>query len=438
MPVGAGAPNRMGDVLQIGKKIAGKPAALWVGFLLVHAWLGYLGLTHPALPFGDVTLVYRPWVENALAGNVVGISQPWVYPIVALLPMLAAMVLGPDLYAEGWLLVVVVTNATVLAFILSRGRPGGSGSGIRMRAAWWWLLFLFLLGPVALGRIDVMTVAIAMAGLLLAQSRPGVAGMLLAIATWIKVWPAALAAVVVLTVRKRGIAALAAVGTGVVIAGIALLLGSGANLLGFVSQQTGRGLQIEAPVSTIWMWLAYADPQAWHVYYDTGILTFQVSGPGSEAASALMTPLLVVALAAVLGLGYVIVRSGARATHVLPPLSLAVVTALIVFNKVGSPQFVLWLAAPIVLGLVSMGRRFRLPATLAAVIAGLTQIIYPFAYDGLLNRDPVVIWVLTLRNLLMIAMFVLAIVLVWKSRRVVGRKPAAAIEPAVEEPERRT
>jgi hypothetical protein len=423
----------MGDVLQFARKLAERPTALWVAFFLVHAWLGYLGLTNANLPFGDVTLVYRPWVENALTGNVVGITEPWVYPIVALLPMLAAMVLGPDLYAEGWLLVVVVTNASVLAFLLSRGRPGGSGNRIRMRAAWWWIAFLLLLGPVALGRIDTMTVAIAMAGLLLAQTKPAVAGMLLAIATWIKVWPAALAAVVVIAIRKRAIAAIAAVGTGVVIAGIALLLGSGANLLGFVSQQTGRGLQIESPVSTIWMWLAYANPGSFRVYYDTQILTFQVTGPGSEAASAIMTPLMVVALAAVLLLGVFVVRTGARATHVLPPLSLAVVTALIVFNKVGSPQFVLWLAAPMVLGLVSTGRRFQVPAIVAAVIAGLTQILYPFAYNGLLYGDPITIGVLSARNLLMVALLVIAIRLVWQSRRAPSRSSAAGHAPILEE-----
>jgi hypothetical protein len=38
---------------------------------------------------------------------------------------------------------------------------------------------------------------------------------------------------------------------------------------------------------------------------------------------------------------------------VLPPLVLAITTALILFNKVGSPQFVGWLAVPIVFGLVA-------------------------------------------------------------------------------------
>jgi hypothetical protein len=410
-------PNRIGGVLQTVRRIAVAPSALWSGFLLVHAWLAFVGLTNATLPFGDVTLVYRPWVENALNGQIVGINEPWVYPVVALLPMLAAMVLGSQLYIVGWLMVVIVTNAAVFAYLLSRGRLGGSGNLLRVRAAWWWLGFLLLLGPVALGRIDVMAVAFAMVGLLVAQSRPTVAGAMLAIATWIKVWPAALVAVVVITIRRRVGALVAALVTGAAIGVGALLLGSGWNMFGFVTEQSGRGLQIESPVSNIWLWIAARDPGAAQVYYDRDILTFQVTGSGSDIASAWMTPLMVVALAAVLLLGVFVVRTGAFPTHVLPAFSLAVVTALIVFNKVGSPQFILWLAAPVVLGIVSMGNHFRAPALIVAGLALLTQLIYPFSYDQLLLLNPAALILLSLRNILLIVLFGVAVRMLWQSRR---------------------
>ena len=44
-----------------------------------------------------------------------------------------------------------------------------------------------------------------------------------------------------------------------------------------------------------------------------------------------------------------------------PPLSLAFVVVLMLANKVGSPQFATWLAAPIVLGLVYRPARFAVP-----------------------------------------------------------------------------
>lgn len=178
----------MGDVRQWLVTISTRLTALWAVFLVVHLWLAYVGLTSPTLPWGDVTLQYRPWVERALGGDVVGVSEPWVYPLVALVPMIAAMVLGPELYGVGWFLVVLVTNAVVLAFLLARSGPGARLAPLKVTAAWWWLAFLLLLGPIALGRIDATTVAIAIIALLIAAKRPLVAGVLLAVATWIKVW----------------------------------------------------------------------------------------------------------------------------------------------------------------------------------------------------------------------------------------------------------
>lgn len=396
---------------------------LWLAFLGVHIWLAYVGRTSALLPFNDVTQVYYHWVTEALDGNIVGITEPWVYPSVALLPMLAALVLGPQLYLVGWLIVVLVTNAAVFAYLLSRGRQGGAGSLLRVRAAWWWIGFLFLLGPVAIGRIDVMAVAFAMVGLLVTQSRPAVAGGMLAIATWIKVWPVALIVVIVIAVRRRG---RALVGAAIVGGGTAvgiLLLGGGANIFGFITQQTGRGLQIESPVSNIWLWVAAVNPAVAKVGFNSEIVTYQVTGVGTESASQLMTPVMILAMAALLVLGIYVVRTGAFASRVLPAFALAAVSGLIVFNKVGSPQFILWLAAPVVLGIVTLGSHFRLPAILTAVLALLTQLIYPTFYNQVVMLNTGALLLLSLRNILLIALFAVAVWMLWQSRRLPRKAP---------------
>ena len=86
---------------------------------------------------------------------------------------------------------------------------------------------------------------------------------------------------------------------------------------------------------------------------------------------------------------------------------------MILFNKVGSPQFVTWLAVPIVLGLstaaTGRGTSFRFPAALALVIAGLTQLIYPYLYDQLLALNVWMLLVLSVRNLLYLALLVWAV-----------------------------
>lgn len=372
---------------------------LWCGFGLVHVFVSWLCLVAEGLPLGDVVLVYRPWVEQAASGGPIpAIDEPWVYPILAIVPMLVPLLFGSAGYGLGWLILVGVSNAAAFVVLLGNGH-----SRPRLIAAWWWLAFLLLLGPIALARIDSITVPIAIVGLLWVAGRPRVAAVLLTLAAWMKIWPAALIGAIVLAHRHRGQVLVAAALTSVVVLGTGLLLG-GANALSFVTEQTGRGLQIESPIGNAYLWLAVLRVPQSFVYYDRDILTFQVTGPGVDTAIALMTPLLGLAVAGAVLLGVLAVRSGRALVQVLPPLSLLFVLVLIVFNKVGSPQFAMWLAAPVILGLVLERRRFLVPAALTLVIAALTQLVYPYLYLWLLNVDPVLVSILTVRNVAYLAL----------------------------------
>lgn len=389
---------------------------LWAAFVLAHLWLGLLNLDPRFNAMGDVTSVYRFWVDQFVVNRfLVGIDSQWVYPILAFVPMLVALAFGGTLYGSTWLSMVMVLNVVAFGVLTGWGRRRDHNA-----AAWWWVVFLFAIGPIALGRIDSVTVPIALVGVLLLGTRPRVAAFVLTIGAWIKVWPAAIVAAVVVASKQRFPLAVTAVVTSLVIISIALLFGSGSNVLSFVTQQTGRGLQVESPVSTIWMWMAATGVPGATVYYDTGILTFQVDGPGAGIASALMTPLLAVVALAICGLGVLAVRRGATTTELLPPLSLALVTAFIVVNKVGSPQFESWLVVPVVLGLVTAlrgGMPFRVPAGLALVIAALTQVIYPYLYGQLLALDPLMLVALSARNLLLVVLLGWAVLAIARTGR---------------------
>ncbi|MBG6054637.1 hypothetical protein IWX81_001027 [Salinibacterium sp. CAN_S4] len=377
---------------RVGNRILASRTAIWLAFVLVHGWLAWLCLYGRHDGMNDVSGVYRQWVEQALGGGVVvGIDTAWVYPILALVPMLAAAVFGTTQYVAAWVGLVVIINAVSFAFLVA---------GPRIRGAWWWLAFLLLLGPIALARIDAITVSFGVIGVLLLSTRPRAAGAVLAVATWVKVWPAVLIAAALVTLRHRSRILLSGVVVSAIVVIVALVLGSGAKVFSFITEQTGRGLQIEAPFTTFWLWAAFSGQPGASVYFDRQIITYQVTGVGVDVASAVMTPLLVIVVAVVLVLGIRAVRGGALATDVLPVLSLALVVALIAFNKVGSPQFIGWIAVPIVLGLVTAGVAFRTPAALALVIAGLTQIIYPYLYGYLIELHPAMLLALTARNVL--------------------------------------
>lgn len=402
------------------------PLAVWVAFVLVHLWLGVLNLRPEGLPMGDVTYTYKFWVEQSLTNDyTVGIDGVFVYPIVALVPMYAAWIFGPELYGNTWLALVFVLNAVAFGVLTGWGFRRD-----RLAAAWWWVGFLLLLGPIALGRIDSITIPIAIIAVLILASRPGAAGVLLALVTWTKVWPAAILAAIVVATRHRLTVIWASVAVSVGVVGIALLYGSGTNVFSFFTQQAGRGLQVEAPVSTLWLWLAKAGVPNTYVYYDQGILTYQIQGDGTDAASQIMTPVLAVVAVVVVLAGLFATWRGASAAHVLPPLALALVTTLIAFNKVGSPQFVSWLAVPIVLGIVTAkiggGVNFTVPAALVLTIAALTQVLYPYLYPYLLGLDTFMLIAITLRNALYFVLLAWAIFTLWNLE---PESPARTNEP---------
>ncbi|AZS40959.1 hypothetical protein CVS54_02304 [Microbacterium oxydans] len=387
-------------------------AVLWFAFLLAHLLTAWAGWVYPSQPMGDVVLVYEPWASSALDGGpIVGVTETWVYPQLALMPMLVAKMLAAPLvpllgvsgaYLIGWAALVVIVDAVAFGVLVGR-----SPSRPRRVAAWFWCAALLLLGPIALYRIDAITVPIAVIGGLWLVSRPVVGAALLTVGAWIKIWPGALvlAAVIALRARMRVLFAALAVTAGVVAA--LLVLGADSEILGFLTEQTGRGLQIEAVAATPFLWLAVTG--AARIEYSFEILTFQITAPGVDAVAAVLTPLMAVCVLAVAAVGALKAIRGARFTRLFPPLALALVTLLIVTNKVGSPQFQTWLIAPMILWLVLDRVRARVPAVVVLALCLLTCLVYPIGYDALLRADTLSVAVLTVRNALLIVLLVLGI-----------------------------
>ncbi|PCN46901.1 hypothetical protein Csp2054_15020 [Curtobacterium sp. 'Ferrero'] len=385
-----------------------EPVLFVTAFVGVHALLWWLAVTVPNQPIGDVTITYRRWIETGQQAHFwVGIDEDWVYPILAIVPMAVAALGGVSSIATGWLLLMVVLDAAACALLWRHHTAVGP---VRLRAVWWWLLFLLALGPIALGRIDTVATALALAGVAFVASRPAVASVLLTAAAWTKVWPAALVGVLVLLRRgHRGAVLGGALVTTALIVLVDVLYGGAAHLFSFVGEQGTRALQIEAPLATPFLWAAAAHVPGAAVYYDHEILTFEVSGAGTHAAAAVSTPLMALAVVAAVLLALLAVRRGAARAEAAPLLALVLVAALIATNKVGSPQYVGWFAVPIVWGLVAgpgSARRFLPVAVVALPMAFLTQLVYPGYYDQVLTVQPWILVVLTVRNVLEVALLV--------------------------------
>ncbi len=393
-----------------------RPAVLWLAFVLVHAWLLWLsGIVVPEA-LGDVTGIYHFWVLGGLSGRyLVGVTTPWVYPVLALIPLFAPVLAGANNYLWGWLGMVTILDAIGFGVLIHWWRPRAP----RARAAWWWMGALVALGPIAVGRLDTPVTPLAICALLFVLTRPMLAGALMAVGAWIKVWPAAILLAAIALVRRRLALLFGAVAVTLVVVIVDLALGGGANILSFIGFQSNRGLQIESPAATPFLWLATNPTSGLEVFFDDDILTFEVRGPGVAAAATVVSVLMILGVLAVCVLLWLRLRDaqrdGLRVVQYLPAATLAFVMVLIAFNKVGSPQYFTWLIAPIVAGLVIDRSRFAAISALGLVGCVLTQMIYPWVYNDILTLNPIALVALSARN-------VLELVLLGMSLWLLGRR----------------
>jgi len=380
-----------------------RAVAVWATFGLVHAVLIMENLFAPNGPLGDVQVTYPAWwIDALISGDYPGLTAPGVYPFLALVPIAIA--------TEGvgaWFVLVVIVDAVALAFVARRS----------LTAAFVWLAFQLALGPIALGRIDAVTVALAIIAVTILERSPRVSGVLVAVATWVKVWPVAVGLAAMRSARFASFATWS-IGTAIALAVAGIVVGDRFSVFSFLSQQQGRGIQVEAVAATPWLWDAWAAGQS-VVTYSADIHTFEIVGPGTSLVAQVLTVAQVVALLAV-GLALVANRRSATIASASFGYSLLVLVSLLVTtNKVGSPQFVSWFAVPLVaMVLANASRATAVLVALIGSVAVLTHVIYPYAYFAFLELRTMPLVLVTVRNLTEIALLVASSVVLLTQLRV--------------------
>ncbi len=390
--------------------------ALWAAFAVVQLLVALLARYAPGFAMGDVDLAYTNWTRAVDTGHAIpGLQAPFVYPVLALVPMLIASIGGfHGALSLVWLLMVVACNAVAFAFVVGR-----ASSRSRILAGMFLLGGWAALGPISVARIDAVTVAIGLVAVLLMRGRPTASAWLAAVGAWMKIWPVAILAVQAFVAHRWRAAVAAPVIIGVVVVIVATIAGSPLSPLSFLSEQSGRGMQVEAVASTPLMIAAALRAPGLRVYYDQQILTYQVSaGPGGVTYGTILTVLQVLAIVAVLGLSVLASLRNVPWVRLIPVSLLALVLVLIVFNKVGSPQFQSWLLVPMVLWIVVSRRTALVPAVWVLGLEALTQVMYPYLYPGLLALNPWLLVALVVRNVALVGLLAWCLVRIarlWKS-----------------------
>src|SRR4029453_3062168 len=174
---------------------------------------------------------------------------------------------------------------------------------------------------------------------------------------------------------------------------------------GFIRAEGERGMQLEAPMTPPGLWQAVLGAET-YVYPNFVMVTMEIRGSLADVVGSLMNPLLAVSLLVITGFMVLAVRNGADRTDLLMTGSLALVAAMIVFNKVGSPQFMIWLVSIVAVGVAVRGAEWAVPAGMMVVISILTTLVFPILYPQLyISLNPGVALLLTVRNILVVVLF---------------------------------
>lgn len=380
-------------------------------------------------------LLYQDWIHKATASGP-GLSYDWVYPYLAALPMrMSVLVIDvlsttprignlPNVHAAlAWfpLFATLTLLAILILLITTRGHRRA------FAAAWLWIGFMLALGPISWTRIDVIATALAAmsVGLLAAPTYRKtlspttqrvllIAAVVLAVVgAWIKIWPVALVLTLAVvtppnfTIRlSRTITLITAAATNLAIIAAGILAGGSLqHMLSFVTTQNDRGLQLEGVFSSPWLAGAVSNQPGFSIYLNEAISTYEVKGPGSSSILALLSPLLLLTILLIAALA---VRADRRQhPDLFTWVFLATTTSLIVFNKVGSPQFVSWLAVPLLAGILLSSSRWLTPGVTIFLIAELTR--YSMQYFYLTYNQPLAAALTITRNILEIVLLIYAL-----------------------------
>ncbi len=327
-------------------------------------------------------------------------------------------------------MVVMLLLDAAFTYLIWRADGRHHGAGVDF-----WLAFVLLVGALAYLRFDLIPAVLAGAGVLAARRRPGIAGALTAVGAAIKLWPALLIGPLLAPRRGRGPMALTFVGVGFGLALVSLLLGGWTRLLSPLTWQSDRDLQIESVWATPLLLARIVRPSGWSVAMSR-YQAYEIFGPGTGVLVTLST------LATLLGIAVIVALTIRGFRHQPDPIGvgfavLAVVAVMIVTNKTLSPQYLLWLGGPMAALLVLAPRApgeeraaVRRVTIQLLLLAGLTQLVYPLLYDGLLgHRGTAMVVIATLvtaaRNIALVVFTVEICRLAWRFAKPPARSTAA-------------
>ncbi|MFT4186089.1 MAG: glycosyltransferase 87 family protein [Micrococcaceae bacterium] len=292
----------------------------------------------------DVRL-YHDWLQHGLTQNQwVGVQLPWVYPLGAWVPIGVAGLLKMPNYGFAFYIIITIANLLCTIHLFRYGRKGKITIVI-------WMVFNAILYYFLGTRLDSFTVPLVISGMLMFFSQSVFSGSaLIALATWVKVWPAGfILPALAKNNPKRKIILISGIFVTALMALFAWTRGGFQNFLSFLTEQSSRGVQYEAPIALPYVILSDMHVPGFRQYFDDILQTQSVSGPFIGFFSILSNIAMAVLAIVITYLSYSFSKSK-DSDEMLRVIVTTMIAGLILFNKVGSPQYIFWLLAPLLVG----------------------------------------------------------------------------------------
>jgi hypothetical protein len=273
-----------------------------------------------------------------------------------------------------------------------------------------------LLGAVLLSRYDLFPTMLTIAALTAMYfDRTRTAFALLALGTAAKAFPVVIVPIAVVYVwrregRRAALWCLAVFGVVLLVCFLPFLVIAPHGVWWAIHGQENRPLQLESVGAALF--LAAHQLVGLHLTYYFTHSSDNLDGHSALAFAGVMSVLQIVALVAV----WALYALGSATRERLLTAAAAAVCAFIVFDRVLSPQYLIWLA-PLVATV--NGRRGLAALALLACAMAMTQIYYPLHFDPLRSFEPLQSWTVVGRDAVLVTLFA---TLAWPDRTVAIRR----------------
>jgi len=191
---------------------------------------------------------------------------------------------------------------------------------------------------------------------------------------------------------------------------IPFMIWSPDTFLTFVSYHSDRGIQMESIAASLILFLemlGLTSVQTVNEYWSYGL-----SGGAADLMAPVMMPLMILAICGFCVAYYMYCRNADADERRTSPAwaSFMMVMLFVIFNKVFSAQYVVWIMAlliPMMMFVDDQNVAKRMHLLFTAVI--ITTLYFGLMYSGLCYHEPFAVLMLLLRNVLVVAMFVVAV-----------------------------